>query len=121
MLSIPCHRCGSIEEDEHFKTDLTLTSQNLPDRKDQLVSYSANLLQLLLGAVREHRNRGKVPQVVITNHQSLPFSRACSSDRRVVRYEQTCRPYSQCPDSARGRPHRRVEGGCWSVADQHVG
>jgi len=60
-LPVPCHRCGPIQEYEHFKTDPTLTSQNLPGRKDQLVSYFPDLLQLALGAVRKQRNRGKMP------------------------------------------------------------
>ena len=74
-FSIPCHCCGSIEEYEHFEADFTLMSQNLPDRKDQLVSYFAIFLQLPLGAVREHRNRGKMPQVAVTNHHYFPFCR----------------------------------------------
>ena len=75
MLPIPCHCGGSIEQDEHFKADLTLTSQNLPDRKDQLVSYLANFLQLPFGAVRKHWDRGEMPKVVVTNHPFHPFCR----------------------------------------------
>ena len=55
-LSIPRHCCGPIDENEHFKADLTLGSEYLPNGKDQLVSNLTDLLQLFLAAVREDRN-----------------------------------------------------------------